>query len=339
VINVQVSSRYKLSSTTTPSNKSQPLQSYPILAHVLLSSVQARCGGNSFEPFAALQAHAPDLRVLLSQLGAASGHASIPIRAIQEALEERAAEWGAAPGSLAALLHPERLFSGAVALDDWRDESGEVCLSKGEVFAALDPQVTLKRACRSVQHQLPQVKAAFARLAIAHGCAATDGAAAGEGATPLEKTQSSVAAAYGSLDAAAVPDAPTHAGSEAKGQGRATSDGDGHVYAALAVDDDSAVRVALRVDAPPDPHAGVPAAAPLATARVPLAAVHAMLRDAVQDASSGYGVLFSDVADALSAERFDEYAAFAGIGGGRERRASGVSWPEFVGTVLHCLNR
>ena len=325
-------------------------------------AVQERCGAGSFEAFAVLRAHAADLRDLLSMLTASE--ASVPVSTVQEALEERAAEWGASPGSFAALLHPERLFTGAVAVRENLDEAGELRLTRGEVLAALDPQLPLKRVCRSVQNQLVDVKALFFQLLSKSGsgqtlgdnsalaaaadmtCKTADSDSVGESELTRLTQDIKLETSAASLDKhapdtghASVDDDAAMLDSLDVAHTQNTSDGDGHVYISFDPLGEDAITLQLSVGTPTDPYAGLPVSPAHTGERVQLPRLHAALRGLVQDSAHGHGVLYADVADALSAARFAEYLDFAHGGVGKAALRRGVSWSEFVGTVLHCLRR
>ena len=222
----------------------------------------------------------------------------MPLSAVRDAIAQHVEAWGLRQSAIEALLHPERLFSDAVANPDTMDASGEVYLTRGEVLAALDPRLPLKRVCRSVQHHLPELKAAFARAA------------------------------------AALPSAPSI---PADDEDTGSEGGASRVFVALAPGPAGQIAVDMAVGSPPDPYATMPASTPLDTKRVPLTQIHDLLRQAVRDSAQGYGILSADAEAELSQARFEEYARFAGLDA--SVAAGGATWAEFVGTVLHCLNR
>jgi hypothetical protein len=89
-----------------------------------------------------------------------TGH--VKVSRLCSAVESVSPDWGLSPSSIRAILHPERLFSGAI--EDAGIDEGDTLLSKGELLGALDARAAEKRVCREIQLHLLDVKRAFHRL-------------------------------------------------------------------------------------------------------------------------------------------------------------------------------
>lgn len=154
-----------------------------------LRIVQTRNEVSTYETIATLREHWPEVREAVGQITAHTG--TTTVTALGDTLEAAADAWGLRAGAITALLHPERLFTGAIERQssdsnvgnepgacgglsasqphsDAQDGQqgghcrlGDVELTRGECLAVLDEREALKRVCRSIQHHLADIKAAY----------------------------------------------------------------------------------------------------------------------------------------------------------------------------------